>query len=214
MKEKIAQRLFVFMPPRRALPASGKAQPTASTVVGYVAVDSTGSMQPGETPIALLPKASRVDVVFDTADVFVAAIDVPRLSEARLRLALPNILEERLLADASDGHFAFTPPGRSSGATTVATAPKLPVAVIDRGLLTRTLDALAESGYRPRAAYNEIYTVPAPAAGVLSVRVASPSSSRATRRRRHCCSRFASSASNTLPPMDAGPRSLPRSRRN
>ena len=171
MKEKIAQRLFVFVPPRRALPASGKAQPTASTVVGYVAVDSTGSMQPGETPIALLPKASRVDVVFDTADVFVAAIDVPRLSEARLRLALPNILEERLLADATDGHFAFTLPGRSGGATTVASAPKLPVAVVDRGLLTRTLDALAESGYRPRAAYNEIYTVPAPAAGVLSVRV-------------------------------------------
>jgi hypothetical protein len=47
----------------------------------------------------------------------------------------------------------------------------MPVAVIDRGLLTRALDALVESGYRVRAAYSEIYTVPPPAAGVLSVRI-------------------------------------------
>jgi len=139
-------------------------------VVGYVGrrqhrVDATG-----ETPIALLPGESRRRRV-RTADVFVAAIDVPRLSEARLRLALPNILEERCWPIERRPFRIHTPPGRSSGATTVATAPKLPVAVIDRGLLTRTLDALAESGYRPRAAYNEIYTVPAPAAGVLSVRV-------------------------------------------
>src|SRR5882757_9210071 len=121
MKEKIAQRLFVFMPPRRALPASGKAQPTASTVVGYVAVDSTGSMQPGETPIALLPKASRVDVVFDTADVFVAAIDVPRLSGGPLRFGLPNIPRGGAVGGARGGPFRFPPAGRSSGATTVAT---------------------------------------------------------------------------------------------
>ena len=49
--------------------------------------------------------------------------------------------------------------------------PKMPVAVIDRGVLTRALDVCVEAGYRVRAAYSEIYTVPAPAAGVLSVRV-------------------------------------------
>lgn len=47
----------------------------------------------------------------------------------------------------------------------------MPAAVIDRGLLTRALDALTESGYRVRAAYSEIYTVPPPSAGGLSVRV-------------------------------------------
>jgi general secretion pathway protein L len=47
----------------------------------------------------------------------------------------------------------------------------MPVAVVDRGLLTRALDALTESGYRIRAAYSEIYTVPPPSAGVLSVRI-------------------------------------------
>jgi general secretion pathway protein L len=168
MKEKPAQRLFVFVPPHRALGGRGKL--ASSTVVSFVAVGAKG-VDSGETPIALLPKASAVDLVFDTSDVFVAAVDAPRMPEAKLRLALPNLLEERLLSDPADCHFAFTPQARSGTTTTIASAPKLPVAVIDRGLLTSALDALSEAGYRPRAAYSEIYVVPAPAAGVLSVRL-------------------------------------------
>jgi general secretion pathway protein L len=168
MKEKSAQRLFVFVPPHRALGGRGKL--ASSTVVSFVAVGAKG-VDSGETPIALLPKASAVDLVFDTSDVFVAAVDAPRMPEAKLRLALPNLLEERLLSDPADCHFAFTPQARSGTVTTIASAPKLPVAVIDRGLLTRALDAMSEAGYRLRAAYSEIYVVPAPAAGVLSVRL-------------------------------------------
>ena len=168
MKERSAQRLFVFVPPHRALGGRGKL--AASTVVSYVAVGAKGA-ESGETPIALLPKASSVDLVFDTSDVFVAAVDAPRMTEAKLRLALPNLLEERLLSDPADCHFAFAPQARSGTVTTIASAPKLPVAAIDRGLLTSALDALSEAGYRPRAAYSEIYVVPAPAAGVLSVRL-------------------------------------------
>ncbi|MFZ5540392.1 MAG: type II secretion system protein GspL [Pseudomonadota bacterium] len=168
MKERSAQRLFVFVPPHRALGGRGKL--AASTVVSYVAVGAKGA-ESGETPIALLPKASSVDVVFDTSDVFVAAVDAPRMPEAKLRLALPNLLEERLLSDPADCHFALTPQARSGTVTTIASAPKLPVAVINRALLTSALDALSEAGYRPRAAYSEIYVVPAPAAGVLSVRL-------------------------------------------
>jgi general secretion pathway protein L len=166
-KEKSAQRLFVFVPPHRALGGRGKL--AASTVVSFVAVGPNGT-ESGETPIALLPKASAVDLVFDTSDVFAAAVEAPRMPESKLRLALPNLLEERLLSDPADCHFAFTPQARSA-TTTIGAAPKLPVAVIDRGLLTSALDALSEAGYRPRAAYSEIYVVPAPAAGVLSVRL-------------------------------------------
>lgn len=168
MKEKSVQRLLVFLPPHRSF--SGKQGLAASTVVSYVALGGGQARDSaGETPIALLPKATQADLVFDTGDVFVAALDAPKLSEAKLRLALPNLLEDRLLADPADCHFAFDMP-RSGGSTTISSAPKLPVAVIDRGLLTRALDVLAEAGYKARAAYSEIYTVPAPAAGVLSVR--------------------------------------------
>lgn len=169
MKEKTVERLFVFVPPHRMLGA--KQSLAASTVVSFVTIDRAGASQAAETPVALLPKAAQVDVVFDTSDVFVAAIDAPKLSEGKLRLALPNLLEDRLLADPADCHFAFTPPIKSRGTTTVGPGPKLPVAAIDRGLMTRALDTLGEAGYRPRAAYDEMYTIPAPGAGVLSVRV-------------------------------------------
>jgi general secretion pathway protein L len=164
MKEKSAQRLLVFVPPRSSM--AGRSQLASSTVVDYVAMG--GSSARGQTPIALLPKASSVDVVFDASDVFITTIDPPKLAEGKLRMALPNILEERLLADPADCHFAFRT-ARGSGGD--GEASKMPVAVVDRGLLTRALDALTESGYRIRAAYSEIYTVPPPSAGVLSVRI-------------------------------------------
>jgi general secretion pathway protein L len=164
MKEKSAQRLLVFVPPRSSM--AGRSQLASSTVVDYVAMG--GSSARGQTPIALLPKASSVDVVFDASDVFITTIDPPKLAEGKLRMALPNILEERLLADPADCHFAFR---TARGGAGDGEASKMPVAVVDRGLLTRALDALTESGYRIRAAYSEIYTVPPPSAGVLSVRI-------------------------------------------
>ena len=168
MREKSVQRLLVFLPPHRSF--SGKQGLASSTVVSYVALGAGNARESaGETPIALLPKAAQADLVFDTGDVFVAALDAPKLSEAKLRQALPNLLEDRLLAEPADCHFAFDMP-RTGGTTTIQGTPKLPVAVIDRGLLTRALDVLTEAGYKARAAYSEIYTVPAPAAGVLCVR--------------------------------------------
>lgn len=166
MREKSAQRLLVFVPPRSSM--AGRTQLATSTVVEYVAPGGDGVR--GQTPIALLPKASSVDIVFDASDVFVTTIDPPRLAEGKLRLALPNMLEERLLADPADCHFAYRAV-RTGGNTGTGEAPRMPVAVIDRGLLTRALDALTETGYRVRAAYSEIYTVPPPSPGVLSVRI-------------------------------------------
>jgi general secretion pathway protein L len=170
MREKAAQRLLVFLPPRRSLPA--KAQLAPSTVVNYIAINAgVAASQTGETPIALLPRAASVDIVFDSADVFITAIEAPKLSDAKLRQALPNLLEDRLLSESSDLQFAFEAPARASGSTTLAAQPKIAVSVIDRGLLTRALDVFNETGIRVRAAYSEVYVVPPPAAGVVSVRV-------------------------------------------
>ncbi len=168
MSNRSAQRLLLFLPPR--LDAGGRGQFASGTVVPYVALSARDSTR-GEAPVALLPKAGAVDLVFDSSDVFITAIESPKLSEGRLRMALPNILEDRLLADATDCHFAFNVPRGGTGTTTIAAQPKMPVAVIDRGILTRALDVVTDAGFKVRAAYSEIYTVPAPAAGVLSVRV-------------------------------------------
>jgi general secretion pathway protein L len=159
-------RLWVLAPPHRLL--TGTARLSDSTVVGYVALEPGGEMRWGEASIALLPRSQRLDLVFDGSDVFAAAVSAPRLSEAKMRLALPNLLEDRLLADPTQCHIAFLPFDRGADKAAGA-SPALPVAAIDRGLLTRLLDALASAGERPRAAYSGVYVVPPPSADALAV---------------------------------------------
>jgi general secretion pathway protein L len=163
---KALARLWVLAPPHRQL--AGSARLTDSTVVGFVAQGAGGSMHTGEAPIAQLPRGQRLELVFDAGDVLHTTVAAPRLSEAKLRLALPNLLEDRLLAEPADCHFAFLPGGRG-GEAAAGAAPQLPVAVIDRGLLTRVLDVFAARGERPRAAYSGIYLLPPPAGGALAV---------------------------------------------
>jgi len=146
---------------------AGTARLSESTVVGFVALDADGQLQWGEASIALLPRCQRVEVVFDGGDVFQTAVTAPRLGEAKLRLALPNLLEDRLLADPTQCHIAFLPAGRGNGSA--ADAAAMPVAAIDRGVLTRVLDVLTLAGARPRAAYSAIYVLPPPGAGALPV---------------------------------------------
>jgi len=157
--ERPVARLWVFAPPHRLLAATARL--SESTVVGFVALDAAGQLQWSEASIALLPQCQRVEIVFDGGDVFQAAVTAPRLGEAKLRLALPNLLEDRLLADPTQCHIAFLPAGRSD--KSVAEPAELPVAAIDRGLLTRLLDVMTAAGTRPRAAYSAIYVLPPPA---------------------------------------------------
>jgi general secretion pathway protein L len=163
--EKPAARLWVFAPPHRLLGATARL--SESTVVGFVTLEAGGQLQWGEASIALLPRCPRVEIVFDGADVFQSAVSAPRLSEAKLRLALPNLLEDRLLADPTQCHIAFLAGGRAD--RTAAGPAALPVAAIYRGLLTRLLEVMALDGTRPRAAYSAIYVLPPPAAGALPV---------------------------------------------
>jgi general secretion pathway protein L len=162
VKERSYQRLLLLLPPHRTVASGNRPQLSASSVVAYLALDAAGKIERGDAPIPLLPKASRLELVFDCADVFAAEIDAPTISSAKLQQALPNLLEDRLLTEPADCHFALGP--RSASA-------KLPVAVVHRALLTRALDVLAESGLKPRAAYADLYTVPAPADGALAVRI-------------------------------------------
>ena len=97
MAERSVQRLLVFLPPHRAISgSSARTTLSSSTLVHYVAVGVGAEAKSGQTPIALLPKANSVDLVFDTADVFVTAVETPKMSDAKLRQALPNLLEDRL----------------------------------------------------------------------------------------------------------------------
>jgi general secretion pathway protein L len=139
---------------------------SAATVVGYGGIDA--SQQPcsaGDAPLSLLPKAQSVDLLFDCSDVFTALLDPPRMTEARLRQALPSLVEERLLSEAADCHLAYAIEDSTGTSTRVA------VGAIDRVTLTRALEAAAEAELKPRAAYSALYAIPPPSGDTLCVRI-------------------------------------------
>lgn len=167
-------RLLVFVPARRNWPSGGRAALSLSSVVPYLALRADGTVQQDAAPIGRLPKARAVDLVFDCLDVFTSTIEAPRLNEVKLRQALPNLLEERMLADPADCHFAWVPsrgPGPGIEANAASETPWLSVAAIDRSTLARTLEVFAQAQMQPRAAYSEIYTLPRPQGGTLALRI-------------------------------------------
>ncbi len=163
------QRLLVFVPARRNWPGGARTGIGPSTVVDYAALAADGTAQDGSAAIGALPRARTLDLVFDGLDVYTATVAAPALGEARLRQALPNLLEERMLADPADCHFAASPavPAALQGAESM-----LSVSAIDRATLARALDAFAQAQLSPRSAFSELYVVPAPAEGAFSARIA------------------------------------------
>lgn len=178
------QRLLVFVPARRSWPTGARGGLGPSTVMPYVALQADGSMREGAAALMRMPRARAVELVFDSLDVYSATVEAPRLGEAKLRQALPNLLEERMLGDTADQHFASMPsreelPAGPAGSRpsaifeSPATVPglRLSVAAIDRATLARTLEACQQAQLQPRAAYSEIYTLPRPAGGVFGLRI-------------------------------------------
>jgi general secretion pathway protein L len=167
MSRGSAQRLLTFLPPRGALfEGVARGSLSAATVVDYGGIDA--SQEPcggGNAPLSLLPKAMSVDLLFDVSEVFTARLEAPRMSEARLRQALPGLVEERLLTDAADCHLAYQIEGADGNEMRVAAA------AIDRVALTRAIEVAAEAELRPRSACSSLYAIPAPAAGTLSLRL-------------------------------------------
>jgi general secretion pathway protein L len=158
---KSYERLLILVPPRAALLGAGaRLQFSTQTALPFVAL-GPGRREQGSAPAALLPKAARVELYFDAADVLLTPVEAPKLAEGKLRLALPHLLEERLLGAASDAHFAFIRGGDN----------RLTVAVIDRAFLTRTLQVLHEAGVQPRLAASALYLLPPPRPGETTLAV-------------------------------------------
>jgi general secretion pathway protein L len=167
-------RLLVFLAPRRDWPAQARGALGATTEASYVGLDADGRLvEQGAAPLARLPRARAVELVFDALDVYSATIEAPRLGEAKLRQALPNLLEERMLGDPADCHCAATPSRDETGAAPAAAggAMLLSVAAIERTTLTRALEALQQVQRQPRAAYSALYTLPRPRQGEFGVRL-------------------------------------------
>jgi general secretion pathway protein L len=164
-------RLVVFLPGRRTVQQGGnRGAFSAATVAAFGGVNPALQLtSAADAPLSLLPKAASVDLLFDVSDVYSGRIDSPRMSESRLRQALPGLVEEHLLSDAADCHLAFSIDAASRAAA--GASMRIAVGAIDRVTLTRGLDAASEAGLRVRHAYSALYSIPSSDGNTLSVRL-------------------------------------------
>lgn len=159
MSKSPPSRLLALLPPARS---SGRGTPVGSLRVRTLAITGT-RVDAGETSLAELPRGVRLELVLDAADVHLATLEAPRLSDTKLRLALPSLLEDRLLGNPADSHLAYAPEREADG--------RLRVAAVDRGWLTRVLDACAAANLTPRSAWSALHLLPMPADETLGLRV-------------------------------------------
>jgi general secretion pathway protein L len=111
--------LLVLQLPARQRLAAGTGGETAPVAVGDAwayaySEDGQRLSRHGQAPLSLLPKSASVCAVAALSDVSWHRLDLPKSPAAKLRAALGGLLEERLLEDPAELHFALAP-GLSGG---------------------------------------------------------------------------------------------------
>ncbi|GGC08622.1 type II secretion system protein GspL [Pseudoduganella buxea] len=126
--------------PARAASVDGAAQGCGYALVG----DGGNVMQQGAGALArmadLVASARKVVLLLSAADVTLLRVAVPPLSGARLKAALPNLVEEQVLGDPSECVMAIGP--------VQAGTPERTVAVVQRAWLEVLVRALVAQGAR------------------------------------------------------------------
>ena len=90
-----------------------------------------------ESTISALPKGMSCELVLHGRDGILLDIRTPRLARSKLAAALPGLVEERIASDAEGVHVVATE--RDPDGVAVA-------AIVDRALLSRTLELFTRSG--------------------------------------------------------------------
>ena len=135
--------LVILMPARRRHHGAGEAAPPVSAVateeLDYVLSSDGMTMQEqGRAPAPLLPRAEAVVLVLEDADVSWHRIVLPKAPPSKLRAALAGLLEEQLLEDEAQLHFALAPRAMGGQSTWVA--------VMNKPWLAGELAKLASAG--------------------------------------------------------------------
>ncbi len=106
---------------------------------GMQGVDGTG-VETGFMPLESLPRAAHLTLVVPSRRLSWQQVVLPRVSRSRLRSALDGLLEERLLDDLQNLHFALAPDS----------APGMPiwVAVCDHAWLAAEVADFESAGQR------------------------------------------------------------------
>jgi len=103
------------------------------------ALRAAGTLSTGSSACASLPHADQVLLIIAASRVLLTQVNLPTLSQAKLREVLAYAVEDKLLADPESIHVVAA---RAVGGET-------PVAVIDKAWLRQQLAQLQQHGIRP-----------------------------------------------------------------
>lgn len=137
-------------------------------------------LRQGRADIADLPAADRLVLIVAASDVRLTSAAVPPLAPARLKLALPNLVEDMLAADAQACHIAVGPElaagesrPTSLSASAAARGPRRRLLMVtERAWLRAVLDAFAAHRHRRRHLLPAQLCLPLPPAEALPAPVA------------------------------------------
>lgn len=130
----------VWVPPRSA----GERALASSPSLTVLAAGAGDQVQMRRVSLESLPAVRQVRLVFDARDVTMLRPTLPALSTARLRRALPGLLEDQLLQDTQACAFAMSRTGNEDGSRAVA--------VIDRDWFETVVQAFERRGINVTAA--------------------------------------------------------------
>ncbi|WP_128646632.1 MULTISPECIES: type II secretion system protein GspL [Cupriavidus] len=121
-------RCYARLPAR---PTQASNATDSPLTISYAVANETGEIvRSGDCLPLELPAAQQAIVLADARDVLLVRLPIPAVDGARLREALPGLLEERLLANAEDSHIAVLKRHENGEAT---------LAAIDRAWLASCL---------------------------------------------------------------------------
>ncbi|WP_338769611.1 type II secretion system protein GspL [Massilia sp. METH4] len=148
-------------------PARAAAADAGSTCTYAQVGDGGNIMQQGAGALGklgdLVSASRKVVLLLAAADVTLLRVAVPPLSGARLKAAVPNLVEEHLLGDPADCVFALGPPQAGSTERTVA--------VVQRAWLDVLVKALVQQGARAVTAMPAQLCLPLAPGGVSAALV-------------------------------------------
>jgi len=122
----------------------------AESTLDYEVLDATRAITDRRRAVpAALPHVPRTELILAAPDVLLVEAQLPPLSGARLRAALPALAEPHLISDISSAFVAAAQP--AGGRTTLA--------VVDRALLRRALELLRRLKIAPTSATAEQLTL-------------------------------------------------------
>ncbi|WP_454736795.1 type II secretion system protein GspL [Cupriavidus necator] len=108
-------------------------------------------LREGHARIADLPAAERLVLILAASDVLLTTASVPPLPPARLKQALPNLIEDALATDAQPCHIGVGPALDDGVPVRGPRGPRRRLLMVaDRAWLRAVLDAFAEHRHRRR----------------------------------------------------------------